>query len=170
VSRFQKFVSLQSRTVSSSCFSAISALWVAFKNLYLCSREQLHVGSSYASPRCESLSKICIFAVANSNKGAKVQLFHVVSRFQKFVSLQSRTVQMEYHKINGMLWVAFKNLYLCSREQFDGCFWGVARSCESLSKICIFAVANSFFILKNLSGNVVSRFQKFVSLQSRTVL
>jgi len=94
-----------------------SELWVAFKNLYLCSREQFFLYECTNRSSCESLSKICIFAVANSECKMNILSKIVVSRFQKFVSLQSRTVFLSNVRALDRLWVAFKNLYLCSREQ-----------------------------------------------------
>ena len=94
----------------------------------------------------------------------------------------------------SMLWIAFKNLYLCDGEHplrlqhllMAGCellskicIFVTANircrevcvsldSCELLSKICIFVTANIIVKSTNLEYIVVNCFQKFVSLWRRT--
>ena len=139
---FQKFVSLLSETTLPFEVMLYDALWIAFKNLYLCCLKQLKRCNKPSRIRCELLSKICIFVVWNNCRQKDKGTVLVVNCFQKFVSLLSETT------INQ-----------------DS---GNQTSCELLSKICIFVVWNNKDKKNKISRAVVNCFQKFVSLLSET--
>ena len=99
-----------------------------------------------ATNRCELLSKVCIFAILNSAFPLLTSTQFVVNCFQKFVSLPSWTVTFKKKRIRIVLWIAFKSLYLCHLEQCLNIRYSSPPSCELLSKVCIFAILNSYFI------------------------
>ena len=142
VNCFQKFVSLLSETTDNRFCIFVLSLWIAFKNLYLCCLKQLLPERLSRSPCCELLSKICIFVVWNNIPLWVLSSSSVVNCFQKFVSLLSETTLGVFAIYCVLLWIAFKNLYLCCLKQLIG--------------------------LALLKIRVVNCFQKFVSLLSET--
>ena len=119
VNCFQKFVSLLSETTNMLHKHRFHTLWIAFKNLYLCCLKQLIVLLSFFSA--------------------------VVNCFQKFVSLLSETTWKMCILTDVWLWIAFKNLYLCCLKQRRCLSLVTPKSCELLSKICIFVVWNNLW-------------------------
>ena len=117
VNCFQKFVSLLSETtVIAACADGVK-LWIAFKNLYLCCLKQQAMRCLSCFVSCELLSKICIFVVWNNCFLLYSSAYSVVNCFQKFVSLLSETTGSLSVQSNRVLWIAFKNLYLCCLKQ-----------------------------------------------------
>ena len=142
VNCFQKFVSLWRRTSQYFEWDMRELLWIAFKNLYLCDGEHQFTVLVKRSIGCELLSKICIFVTANIWNTDNAAACIVVNCFQKFVSLWRRTsrhscIKTCYLVVNCfqkfvslwrrtspsftiyrslLLWIAFKNLYLCDGE------------------------------------------------------
>ena len=168
VNCFQKFVSLLSETTLYRASCSMRLLWIAFKNLYLCClKQRLRTPRRYVRC-CELLSKICIFVVWNNVELSLNRLDVVVNCFQKFVSLLSETTQLSACMMFAMLWIAFKNLYLCCLKQPLDKVGFAPKSCELLSKICIFVVWNNCTEHKDSGLPVVNCFQKFVSLLSET--
>ena len=158
--------------VTANIFTVFSltviALWIAFKNLYLCDGEHQYYIHPKSQGGCELLSKICIFVTANILTVAQLRTLFVVNCFQKFVSLWRRTSLVGMSATNSLLWIAFKNLYLCDGEHLVLDSAPSYSSCELLSKICIFVTAN-IPVRKWYDGKtVVNCFQKFVSLWRRT--
>ena len=122
VNCFQKFVSLWRRTSPSDGRAGINGLWIAFKNLYLCDGEHPSGVKYVTYDSCELLSKICIFVTANIIVKSTNLEYIVVNCFQKFVSLWRRTSRDLSMLFAPVLWIAFKNLYLCDGEHL----WAVS--------------------------------------------
>ena len=144
VNWFQNFVSLWSETVELKYLAAQLKLWIGFKILYLCDLKQYSSPSMKVYRGCELVSKFCIFVIWNSHIQVLFAQFQVVNWFQNFVSLWSETVT-QYSRI-------------------------LTKSCELVSKFCIFVIWNSPEKLTQNLKLVVNWFQNFVSLWSETVL
>ena len=140
---FQNFVSLWSETVRLWDIVFWLKLWIGFKILYLCDLKQLLTCSRIAGISCELVSKFCIFVIWNSTRSWRLSERIVVNWFQNFVSLWSETVIKNDKKAQ--------------------------KSCELVSKFCIFVIWNSLLITISNSWIVVNWFQNFVSLWSETV-
>ena len=145
-------------------------LWIAFKNLYLCSLKQRSVEHRLIFLSCELLSKTCIFALWNNQRGQRHWQHRVVNCFQKLVSLLFETTGWVNTDSIHALWIAFKNLYLCSLKQPSVEFLPILPGCELLSKTCIFALWNNFVFRICFGLFVVNCFQKLVSLLFETTL
>ncbi len=162
--------------------------------MYLCDLKQWAIWSSVASLCCELVSKFCIFVIWNSFVkknikrvwlwiGFKIlylcdlkQLWNeytvyigVVNWFQNFVSLWSETVYKPTPISPIRLWIGFKILYLCDLKQLQEWRKWICRSCELVSKFCIFVIWNSYCLCMHVWKQVVNWFQNFVSLWSETV-
>ena len=173
---FQKLVSLLFETTFLYSSILSFGLWIAFKNLYLCSLKQplfaiyellqccelLSKTCIFAlwnnslqlwiteQNSCELLSKTCIFALWNNLPADTIRNWIVVNCFQKLVSLLFETTQDSVSIQPGPLWIAFKNLYLCSLKQRGWNGWMYAHCCELLSKTCIFALWNNIILALSL--------------------
>ena len=90
--------------------------------------------------------------------------------FQKIVSLFWRTTLASLSYTASGLWFAFKKLYLCSDEQHFLSIILSTKSCDLLSKNCIFVLTNNKYLLEHSFVRVVICFQKIVSLFWRTTL
>ena len=121
-------------------------LWIGFKILYLCGLKQYLFAFWIKYPRCELVSKFCIFVVWNSNLIVFSRLLIVVNWFQNFVSLWSETVKKIMYTIVSELWIGFKILYLCGLKQSRGGMELCVHRCELVSKFCIFVVWNSWLV------------------------
>ena len=143
VNCFQKLVSLLFETTCRRDCCLAHSLWIAFKNLYLCSLKQPVSARLSFILCCELLSKTCIFALWNNSKGLQKIFNPVVNCFQKLVSLLFETTALSQHKPFNSLWIAFKNLYLCSLKQRSIFESAWENRCELLSKTCIFALWNN---------------------------
>ena len=113
-------------------------MWIAFKSLYLWYSEQ--PGIKYTPKK------------------------KVVNCFQKFVSLIFWTTNVYLLVRVGLLWIAFKSLYLWYSEQHGERVTILIVCCELLSKVCIFDILNNKWISTEWIDGVVNCFQKFVSL------
>ena len=190
---FQKIVSLFWRTTRGLFFRKASALWFAFKKLYLCSDEQpiMDICKKVCVVICfqkivslfwrttNSIRLICRFVLwfafkklylCSDEQQLQFPLHQpfVVICFQKIVSLFWRTTNIKLSTCALWLWFAFKKLYLCSDEQLEIMSKLVAESCDLLSKNCIFVLTNNLISIVRLILQVVICFQKIVSLFWRT--
>ena len=88
-------------------------LW---ENLYLCSLEQQFLREKQLNYCCELLSKVCIFVVWN-NTSISIYIqgsCELLSKVCIFVVWNNPPVLPTF---DFLLWIAFKNLYLCSLKQ-----------------------------------------------------
>ena len=142
------------------CFQKIVSLF--WRTTYICALHSVF--------RCDLLSKNCIFVLTNNCHWSFSIEWLVVICFQKIVSLFWRTTTAWKTLAGGLLWFAFKKLYLCSDEQPTFRPNKRVCSCDLLSKNCIFVLTNNLVIIVQRNGLVVICFQKIVSLFWRTTL
>jgi len=122
----------------------ILLLWFAFKKLYLYSELQHHIHINAFWSSCDLLSKNCIFTL-NYNQFYFLSVDRiVVICFQKIVSLLWITTKSNAIASQKKLWFAFKKLYLYSELQLDRFVYLQYRSCDLLSKNCIFTLNYNF--------------------------
>ena len=132
--------------------------------------QKLVILKSFSVGSCESLSKFCIFACFKNKFKLQYKTDCVVNRFQNFVSLHASKTKIVGEIRALKLWIAFKILYLCMLQKplLKEVYW--KKSCESLSKFCIFACFKNILALGIYGITVVNRFQNFVSLHASKTL
>ena len=135
-------------------------LWIAFKSLYLWYSEQQQPKPNNNGKCCELLSKVCIFDILSNENQQINKSCLVVNCFQKFVSLIFWATSVEYNYRIFELWIAFKSLYLWYSEQLRSSYRSNGRSCELLSKVCIFD------ILSNHQGESAFTIELWIAFKS----
>ena len=160
VNCFQKFVSLIFWATLLGCSLFRNQLWIAFKSLYLWYSEQQQPKPNNNGKCCELLSKVCIFDILSNENQQINKSCLVVNCFQKFVSLIFWATSVEYNYRIFELWIAFKSLYLWYSEQLRSSYRSNGRSCELLSKVCIFD------ILSNHQGESAFTIELWIAFKS----
>ena len=138
-------------------------MWIAFKNYYLRDTTQQITFIIIIWIRCELLSKIIIFVTRHNLTVKKEWYSLVVNCFQKLLSSWHDTTIGDIVRINGQLWIAFKNYYLRDTTQLlrkTGCWH---KRCELLSKIIIFVTRHNQMPAIKQRYAVVNCFQKLLS-------
>ena len=164
----QKFVSLVSGTTCDRQSFYDYELWLALKSLYLWYPEQPEMRPVTDWDSCDLLSKVCIFGIRNNAWLSMMHLSSVVTCSQKFVSLVSGTTKAWTRDGHSRLWLALKSLYLWYPEQHFSELFLKKKSCDLLSKVCIFGIRNNPSTFGMKAIYVVTCSQKFVSLVSGT--